>query len=305
MRFSAAAYAQDQYDRLHQKDKEYRYSHNYFNVTPSASASYVVNQRCSFDLSSNMSLLRPSISALNPYIDKTDPLRWTYGNEHLKPERSQNFVLASNLNLKRIYMSYTLSYSYADRVILNHRFLEGNVLHITNDNIGIRHTARLGAHFSAKVTKTSYFRLTPSLNYLVYRSGTLNQSNHGFVFNINGQWEQELPLGLNLELSGRYNTPYIWLEGKGGKDFGYNITLSRTFINNKLNISCYASNFSPIHYTKQSEYRTNDYAQFSSTRNYHASFGISVRFNFGKLKVHVKETEKTIENNDIKQDYDE
>ena len=305
MRFSASAYVQDQYDRLDQKDLNYRFSHNYLNVTPATSISYVLNPRCSFEFDYNMGLLRPDISALNPYVNKTNPLRWEYGNDQLKPERSQNFMLSTNFNLNKLYMRWAMAYGYADRVILNHRFLVGDILHITKGNIGIRHTVQLSGFLSSKVTKTSSLRLTPSLSYSVYRAAALGKSNRGFFFNLRGQWEQELPWNLFLELSGRYNTPYIWLEGKGFKDFGYNVTLSRSFLNSHLRISCSASNFSPIHYTRYSEYYSDNYASFSSSRDYHAAFSLNIRYSFGKLKASVKRTEKTIENDDIKDDYDE
>lgn len=75
-----------------------------------------------------MSVLRPSIYALNPYVDMTQPKQLSYGNDQLKPECSNNFQLSSNMNLGRVYMRWSLTDQYSDHIILEHRFLESDIL---------------------------------------------------------------------------------------------------------------------------------------------------------------------------------
>lgn len=269
------------------------------------SLAYTCSNRVSLELNYSMGILRPNISSLDPYIDRTVPIQLTYGNAQLKPEQTHGVSFTANLNMRRYTMRWTLSHLYTNDILLEYRFLRDNILHITKDNIGKKHALVLDGYFSSRLSRKCYLRLVPSLSYFSYKAPRINAANDGLFFRMRGLWEQELPFGLYLELEGRYNTRYIMLQGKGSTSYSYNLSLSRSFLNGKLRFICSAGNFLPAYYTKHTDRAAEKYSYHSSRHYCQASFNFSVRYRFGHLKSRVKETQKGISNNDIKYDYDE
>lgn len=296
---------QIQNDRLRHSDSQHNVKQTFYNALPKIMASYVCSNKTSLELFYTMGVLRPDVFALDPYVNTTTPMQLSYGNPDLKPERTHAVQLTTNLNLSKVYMRWGLSHQYTDRIMLEHRFLQGDVLHITKGNLGHKNTTGLSGYLSSRALKGSYFSLSSSLSYISYNAKQLNIKNDGFFFNISGQWQQDLPLDIYLELGGNYHSRYIMLQGKGSEGFGYNAALVRSFLKKKLRISLSGSSFVPIHYTQYTNREAENYKYSQAYRYYHASFELSVRYNFGHLKVKVKETENSISTNDIKRDYDE
>lgn len=117
--------------------------------------------------------------------------------------------------------------------------------------------------------------------------------------------EQQLPLGFDVSATGGYNTPWIYLQGKGGENFYYSLRIDKSFSHKPLSLWIDANSFIPIHYTNRSETTSDGYYSLILSRSYHTEFSVGIRWRFGRLKAESKEVNKSIQHNDVKYDYDE
>lgn len=293
------------YEKVVQKD--YAYNKTFVDILYGATLSHSFSDRVSMTANYAKSVSRPSVSALDPHRDYTTLNQVTYGNINLKPQRNHIFSLSSDFrigNYDAYYVGVELSHVYSNRLILDYSFLDGDVLNSTKSNIGYKHQTKL--QISARKRFGNLFlRLVPSVEYLTFNAEKIGQKNHGFFFRVRGSGEYELPKNFYLDFEGSYNTDYVMLQGKGGKSFYYDLSLSKNFLRNKLRIMASVSSFIPIHYTGKGYTEATNYFYSYSSRYFNASFYLSVSYTLGKLKARVKTTEKKIENDDIKTDYSE
>lgn len=294
-----------QRDKLRHSVAGHDFTKTFHNVLPRIDLAYVCSNKVSLELAYGMGVLRPDIFALDPYIDRTTAMQLSYGNQQLKPEKSHTTRFTANLNLGRYTIRWYLAYQHTADIMLDYRFLQGSILHLTKDNLGRKEQLTLGGYLGGRPHRKLFLRLVPTLSYLSFDASRLGMKNDGFFFRMRGELELELPRDCYLGMEGSYNTRYILLQGKGGKGYYYDLSLSKYFLKNKLRLACSASSFLPIHYTKYNDQTAENYRYHAENRYYQASFSFSVRYRFGKLKARVKNTEKTISNDDIKTAYDE
>jgi hypothetical protein len=102
-----------------------------------------------------------------------------------------------------------------------------------------------------------------------------------------------------------YNSPWIYLQGKGSKNFYYSLRLEKSFPRQRIVIGAEAKSFIPVHYTNTNENRSEGYYSLTHDRSFHAAFSLSVRWRFGKLKAEIRKVEEEIKHDDIKQNYEE
>lgn len=285
---------------------DYSYSRHNLVWQPTLSLSLVPNYKTRYELSYVLSSSIPGISVMNPFVFQVEPTHISYGNPRISPERSHKLVLSNDLSLDKLYIGTSLSGAYTSDIILQYSFLdENNVLNTTYNNIAERWNAGLSTFLSWNITRKTSLRTYLSLDYIHYNSRRLDFHNSGLQFNGNITLSSELPFGIYGELRGNYNSPWINFQGKGGANFGYGISLVRSFLSNKLRVSLTADNFAPTYYRRS--YTTNG-AGFTLTqtnRQFHAYYALTVSYAFGNIRARVKETESSISNSDIKGSYDE
>lgn len=285
---------------------EYSYSRRNLIWQPTLSMSFVRNYKRRYELSYSMTSFIPDISVMNPFVFQDEPTRVSYGNSRLSPEKNQKLIISANYNLDKLYISTSLSGGYTSDIILQYSFLNGkNILNTTYDNIANRWIFGISSFLSWNITRKTSLRTNLSLDHIDYSSSKLNTNNSGLQFNSYINLTQELPLGIYGELHGNYNTPWINIQGKGGSNYGYGISLMRSFLSNKLRLSLSADNFIPTYYSRTYTTQGDGYHQILNKRHFHAYYAFSISYSFGNIRAKVKETKTSISNTDIKSSYDE
>jgi hypothetical protein len=293
------------HDISKQAELHNRFSFSQQYITPYISANIVLPGSASLYLSYGQGRQVPSIGALNPYVYTNVPGEVSYGNPNLKTETSHAFSLSPSLRVRKVNLYGSLAYTKSSNLILEHTFLQDNLLHRTKDNLGKRDELKLLVNASSKCTRTTWARIGMRLFYTNYRATSMYQRNDGFTFTCEGSVEQELPHNFDLSVNGGYNTPWIFLQGEGGRSYYYGLRLDKSFPRRRITIGVEANSFIPVHYTKRHETRSEGYSSITYNQYYQANFQVSVSWRFGKLKAQVRETDKVIDHNDIKQDFSE
>lgn len=285
-------------------DESRNVDRNQLYFSPWASLSYVNSHNTKWQIGYSFRHSVAGLGAMNPYIQRNIAGQIKYGNPDIKAQSAHSIEMTVSGRIKKFNTGLTVGYSYADNMILQHRFLKDGILNITYGNLADRNMMWLSGYTSARISRNTFVRLRAKLEQIRYNAPRLNQKNNGWIFSANGYIEQELPLDLTLEVTGGFNTPWIYLQGKGGRNFNYGLSLYRSFLKRKLSVSASAYSFIPIYYNRRYVTSTDNYTCTTINRGFHASFELTLRYTFGRLNVRVKEPKKSISNDDIKSSYD-
>ncbi len=275
-------------------------------LSPYASLSYTLTPKWQLYLSYGMGCQVPSSDALNPYVSTVVPEQVSYGNPHLRPQTGHVLGLSSNIRVGKVNIYASTGYERYRDLILQHSFLDqAGMLHVTYDNIGRRQEWKNYVNASSKLTGTIYARLDAGLYYTRYPSNTIYAANAGWAFSTSGSVSQELPANFNISGGDGFNTAWIYMQGRGGKNYYYNLRVDKSFPMRRITLSAEARSFIPLHYDSRYENQSAGYFCTTRNRGYHASFVLSFRWNFGKLKAEERVREEGLEYNDVKRNYDE
>ena len=93
------------------------------------------------------------------------------------------------------------------------------------------------------------------------------------------------------------------LQGKGSSFLGYSLSLNKSFLDKRLTLSAFASNFLEKYQRYESHTEGAGFRSDSWNRYPQASFGLSVSYRLGELKAlkaSVKKVARSITNDDVK-----
>lgn len=257
---------------------------NYWQLFPSGSALYHVNEHFGIQSSYSLRVNRPNFQQQNPFVEFIDSLTYTQGNPALLPETSHNAQLAVTYDNQPFIR---ISYSRTDDVIVeNAPRIEGTRTFTTAENLAQNERWAFEVNFPIKIGKiidgfggNQFIRNAYNAEYL----GTkFNQAKWNWLayFQVNAN----LPAGLKLELNGWYITRFLneffTIEPLGSIDAG----ISKSFWNDRARISLSAND---IFYTEKSHVTVDfadiivDFREREDSRNFRLTFS----YQFGNTKV--------------------
>ena len=287
---------------------------NFDDLVPSARLGYKFSDATNLSLGYKMRINRPGIWYLNPYLDDRIPDAISQGNPNLDTEKSHAVDLQfSSYNSK---LTYTLTGTYrfvnnsiesVDRLV-NDRNIEGlpnptgkDVIYSSYANIGHIQYAGLMAYANWTPITNTRITLNGSVGYSHMSDGQ-SLRNHGWCTNIDASLQQTFAKTWIFNASYYVQTPQPTLQGKNARYQWYNFSLSKSFMDKRLTLTAYIINpFGKRYFCYRSETVADNFRTTASSSWCQLYYGVSVRFRIGKLKASVKHTERTVENNDVKQ----
>lgn len=182
---------------------------NYTDYFPSGGVTYQVNAKNSLALTYSKRIERPNYQSLNPFEYQLDELSFFKGNPFLKPQYTDNIKLSHTFNYKlntsftytyiNDFFAQVIEYTGTSRSFLNTK----NVANQQVLNIGISYpfdvTGWWSVYASVNGYQSKYISTDPSFTSVTQET-----------LNVYGQNNFKLPAGLNLEISGWYNSPSVW-----------------------------------------------------------------------------------------------
>lgn len=287
---------------------------NFDDLVPSARLGYKFSDATNLSLGYKMRINRPGIWYLNPYLDDRIPDAISQGNPNLDTEKSHAVDLQfSSYNSK---LTYTLTGTYrfvnnsiesVDRLV-NDRDIEGlpnptgkDVIYSSYANIGHIQYAGLMAYANWTPITNTRITLNGSVGYSHMSDGQ-SLRNHGWCTNIDASLQQTFAKTWIFNASYYVQTPQPTLQGKDARYQWYNFSLSKSFMDKRLTLTANIINpFGKRYFCYRSETVADNFRTTASSSWCQLYYGVSVRFRIGKLKASVKHTERTVENNDVKQ----
>lgn len=213
---------------------------NYGNLIPSATLTYNFAPTTNIGLNYNMRISRPAISFLNPYVDRSSPVRIAYGNTELEVEKTHNAGLVFNHYANRLMLNATLNFSTCNNGIENYNFYADGMLNNTYGNIVKRQTTSLNIFANWNITRSTRLMMNESLSYLHAESKALDMQNFGWNLSSMLSVQQQLPWNMSLSLMLINRTKNYSLQGWTS---GFNMihgSINKKLLGDKLNIGIMA-----------------------------------------------------------------
>lgn len=285
---------------------------NFDDLVPSASFGVRVSDYVNFSLAYNMRIYRPGIWYLNPYLDDSNPASLSQGNSDLMSEKKHQITLGFNLNTSKLSLNMKAATAFVNNSIeevtslVDDHTIAGlshptgkQVIYTTYENIGKVKASALSAYVSWNIfSKTRIYSNLYGL-YSDYSNGQTMRNHGWFGYTFTGI-EQTLPKDWFISVDYFGRTKSVSFQGKGSSYSDYGITVKKSFLNKRLNVSVYAGSLFNK-YTRQDDVtESTNFRQSSWSKTSSRRFYFSVTYRFGSLKASVKKAERGIDNDDVK-----
>ena len=284
------------------------YDGHYDNLVPNVSLQYNLGQTSNFGLTYNMRISRPGITYLNPFVNRGEPNKISYGNPDIQPEKTHNFALKYNFFSPKFMLNAGMLYRFGEGGISSYQKYAADpddpsrmILHSTYGNIVSNSTYGVNWFINWNPVKDTRIYTSSNLGYTVISSPQLNQSNSGFNGHFMFGAQQTIFWDMRLSANLFGATKRYTLQGWGSGFSGLSLGVSKSFLEEKLNVSLRGfTNVKGGKYFYFENYTEGkDFTTHSKVYIPIRSVGIELTYNFGKSNIQVKKAQRTITNDDV------
>ncbi len=185
---------------------------DYFNLFPSASASYTIPEQHSFSLSYSRRIDRPDYGNLNPFEYFLDRFTFGRGNPFLNPQYTNAYAFTYGL---KNAMFLTLNYNHTTSAITEVLLQENETQTTFQTTVNLNQIKNYSANISAPLPVAQWWMANLNLTGFYNRvespfseGGFIDNSQ--FSYTLRAQNTFSLPQDIKVELSGFYNSPMLW-----------------------------------------------------------------------------------------------
>lgn len=281
------------------------YKKNYFSLFPSVFLSYALPKENEIQVNYTRRISRPWGGQLNSFVNITDSANISFGNPHLSPQYSNAFELNYIKNWENHMLSFSGYYRSTDDVIQRIRFLDGNVMKTTYENIAKTRSA--GIELVGKNKLFTFLDLTTTVNLYYSKldgfsyqpSGAeepvIGESQKDFSWNARMIANVILPYSISLQLTGNYNSKQLVAQGHREANYSLDAGLRKSFLNRKISVSINARD---ILDSRKWHTITSGagFEQDSKSWRGGRQFGLTLTYSFGNMRAKGNKSMKQTEN---------
>jgi outer membrane receptor protein involved in Fe transport len=211
----------------------------YFDLFPSVQGMYNINDVHSLKFTYSKRIDRPTAWRLNPFPDITDSLNVRRGNPNLLPEMINSFEFGHMAGFKKASLTTNLFYRHVAGQL--------DFITIVEDGISFSQPANLlssqsyGLEWIGTGEVSKWYSLNGGLT--IYRISVDGSNiseeftNSGFAWNLKLTQDFKLPLGINFQLAGTYDSPEIEAQGRDLAQYFIDATVQKSLLNGKGSIA--------------------------------------------------------------------
>ncbi|WP_310394369.1 TonB-dependent receptor domain-containing protein [Hymenobacter sp.] len=277
-----------------------RFTNGYTSLLPNASVSYARKPGNTLRLAYSRRIQRPLIFYLNPYENRVDKFNVSRGNPQLDPEFTDSYELNYSTFVKGSVLNFSLFTRQTNNAIEAVRTQRLDTTVTSYANIA-RNRSYGGSVFgSFKPTTKWEVSGSSTFTYVFLRSGFLNTTNQGLIFNINANSTYKFTKALSAQFFGGINSSRVLLQGRAAAWNWYSLGFKKTILKEKGDITLNADNFLRARRDLSSNVNTPFFAL--EQHNYIALRGIRLAFGyrFGKIENAPPKQRRSIRNDDTK-----
>lgn len=285
-------------DVLFPLDKDKNFDNGYSNFVPSATMTYQLKPMQSLRFGYNMRISRPGIWQLNPYENTSDATIIYKGNPNLEPSKTHSLNLNYSYFNPKLNMNANLTYSFVNNMVEQYMISEGGKTVSTYENIGKRREVYLSNYLNWSPTDKLRINANLGIGYVDLKSTKSDESSKGFAPRIYAGVEYKLPWTLRVNAGGGYFSGWRTLQGTSSDQHFHSISLTKTFLSDRLNIALRATNPFMKDFTYKNKQQSAEFYRESRNVYPNQRFGISVSFRFGEMKAQIQKARRGITNDD-------
>ena len=272
-------------------------------MVPSASVHWQLSPFNSLRLSWATSLNRPGIEYLNPAVKRyTSTIE--YGNPHLSSARNNMLSINFQHTGNRLTFNVKPTVTITNNLIGTSRTAHDGIVYLTNSNDSRYLMAGVGGFLQWMMTGKTTLYMNGELCYKRYHNPSQDLTNSGWGGNLYAQLSQQLPWQL------RATATCMWF-GIGhdvSHVYGYStmpnptimLGISRSFLkDNRLTVRVSANSILHKYELSKGFITQGDYVNHGVGHYNQRNVQVSVSYAFGSSNTRVKQTETTVENDDL------
>ncbi|MGB3778722.1 MAG: outer membrane beta-barrel family protein [Tunicatimonas sp.] len=204
---------------------------DYFNLFPSASASYTIPEQHSFSLSYSRRIDRPDYGNLNPFEFFLDRFTFQRGNPFLNPQYTDAFAFTYGLK-NAVFL--TLNYNHTTDAITDVLEQENADQTTFQTTVNLNQIKNYSANLSTSLPVAQWWMA--NLNLTAFYNDVLSPYSEGgvidnsqFSYVLRAQNTLSLPKEFKLEVTGFYQSPLIWGMFEVGHQYQIDLGLVKEF----------------------------------------------------------------------------
>ncbi|MDO7845485.1 TonB-dependent receptor [Hymenobacter sp. M29] len=277
-----------------------RFTSGYTSLLPNASINYTRKPGSSIRLAYSRRIQRPNIYYLNPYENRVDKFNVSRGNPELDPEFTDSYELNYSTFVKGSVLNFSLFTRQTNNAIETVRTQRLDTTVTTFANVARNRTYGASVFGSFKPTTKWEISGSTSFNYVVLRSGFLNTTNEGLMYNFNLNSTYKFTKTLSAQFYGGISSSRVQLQGRSSAWNYYSMGIKKTILKEKGDLTLNADNFITARRDLNS-YVTTPVFNLEQ-HNYIALRGIRLAFGyrFGKIENAPPKQRRSIRNDDTK-----
>ena len=209
----------------------------YFNLFPSTSLSYELDEKNTLQLSYSYRINRPDFRNLTPFADFSDPRVYFTGNPNLNPEYTHSMEAGHLVDWGKGSVMAGVYYRYKKGVIERIRILD-TVTGITNIvpvNLSVRRD--LGVEFNLSLSISDWWKFNSNVNF--YRAVAKGSYNDELLQSKTVSWTNRTTSRmtffkkLDFQASLNYQSPRITTQGKDLSIYSIDLGLAKDVLKGK------------------------------------------------------------------------
>ena len=222
------------YNEMEEKD----FRLNYGNFVPNGSIQYDINKTQNLGLSYSMSIKRPGITYLNPYVNTSDPSSIVYGNPDLKAENGHQIGLSYNVYSGKWIVMMKVQQVFKNNGISPYTFYDANhIMNTTYGNVVKSSKTAVNSYISWNPAQKTRISFNGTASYNIINSEKLGMNATGWLFDAMVDVEQILPADYILNFSVSYMPNAMTLQSRTSGIWNSMLSVSKSFFDNRLNVS--------------------------------------------------------------------
>lgn len=259
-----------------------RNDQEFWNLFPSAAASYKYNEKLSFQTGYSRRIYRPRLWDLNPFFNIRNNFNIRTGNPKLLPEYTDSYELNTILTHEKITQNLGIYIRHTTDVIERVSTFQNNVSFFSPENIGTN--TIYGVEYNYKLSPKKWLSINGDLFYNIFRrEGQFNQQDFDFT---NDRWSTKMTAKFkmkknwDIEMTNRYNSGFQTVQGDASANYFMDLGIRKKMMKGKtiLNLSVRDVFFSRFNETQIVQ---NDFSIYSfRQRGRFITLGFS--YGFGK-----------------------
>ncbi|MCX7877417.1 MAG: TonB-dependent receptor [Ignavibacteria bacterium] len=275
--------------------KDSDFTRSYFNFFPTLSLALKIGNIHQIQFSYSKRITRPAAWRLNPFVNKSDRRIYNKGNPELLPEITDSYELNYSLYLPFINFSPMFFFRRTKDVITNYSYLsDSNITVATYINASGMKTYGCDLFLSSKAL--NWLNLISTLSIYNTKFDT-NPSGSDYKAEEGTSWKANLRAMLkaaelfNLELVYNYTGKRINSQGITLPASSFDISLSKSFMNNNFSVSLKATDIFRTFSWKQ-DVSSVGFSQSSRNNSDSRTVVLNISYNFGNTDEFISKKKK-------------